>query len=401
MGVSYTWSFAQSFLIFVLIIFAAQALSSISKSYIPMPLLMGTFFILGFSLKLFPDDMILSSNMIAVGTIAFHVLVIHSGTLISIRFLQTHKKAASLCLISTIILFAVVCFGLRPLIGRKLALLAPGSIVGGGASCAIASKWVSETAPEVSVFPWLIFMLQGLFSVPLCSFALKKEADLILDRLRKGELQDPVREPAPEEQSGLVGKIPAFFKTPAYYLGTIMIVSFINQLFVSWINQQFQLHINVNMTALLLGFLLGHFGFMEKGPLFRSDSYGLLLMGLMGLMANTLAVTIKNGTVFSVLRLIPALLLCMAVGTAVMALCGFFIGKKMGLSPYKGIILCVNCITGFPVNQALLLHCCSVGKDPHEQAVLKSQLAPALTTGTMLISNGLSIFIVGILVNFI
>lgn len=298
MGVSYTWSFAQSFLIFVLIIFAAQALSSISKSYIPMPLLMGTFFILGFSLKLFPDDMILSSNMIAVGTIAFHVLVIHSGTLISIRFLQTHKKAASLCLISTIILFTVVCFGLRPLIGRKLALLAPGSIVGGGASCAIASKWVSETAPEVSVFPWLIFMLQGLFSVPLCSFALKKEAGLILDRLRKGELQDPVREPAPGEQSGLVGKIPAFFKTPAYYLGTIMIVSFINQLFVSWINQQFQLHINVNMTALLLGFLLGHFGFMEKGPLFRSDSYGLLLMGLMGLMANTLAVTIKTEPFF-------------------------------------------------------------------------------------------------------
>lgn len=401
MGASYTWTFEQSFLIFVLIIFVTQALSSLLKSYVPMPLLMGGVFILCFGMHWFPDDMILSSNMIAVGTIAFNVLVIHSGTMISASFLRVQKKGAALCLLSTLILFLVVCFGLRPVIGKELSLLAPGSIVGGGASCAIASRWVVETAPRVSVFPWLIFMFQGLFSVPLCCFALKRESALILDRLHRGEIKPPAGPPKEEVQGGLVGRIPARFKTTAYYLGIIMTVSFVNRLAVDWVNGQFGLDLNVNMTALILGFLLGHLGLMDKAPLYKSDSCGLLLLGLMGLMANTLATTIKNGTVFAILGLLPPLLLCMAVGTAVMALCGALLGKRFGMSPWRGMAMCVNCITGFPVNGVLVERYSAMGGNPMEQAVLKSQLGPVLGIGTMLISNGISIFIVSILVSFI
>lgn len=167
MGATYTWTFEQSFLIFALIIFATQALSTFLKSYVPMPLLMGSVFVLCFGMNWFPSDMILSSNMIAVGTIAFNVLVIHSGTMISTQLLRTQKKGVAVCILSTLAMFLVVCFGLRPIIGRELSLLAPGSIVGGGASCAIASRWVTESAPKVAVFPWMVFMFQGLFSVPL------------------------------------------------------------------------------------------------------------------------------------------------------------------------------------------------------------------------------------------
>lgn len=401
MGATYTWSFEQSFLIFALIIFATQALSTFLKSYVPMPLLMGSVFVLCFGMNWFPSDMILSSNMIAVGTIAFNVLVIHSGTMISTQFLRAQRKGVAVCLLSTLAMFLVVCFGLRPFIGRELSLLAPGSIVGGGASCAIASRWVTETAPKVAVFPWMIFMFQGLFSVPLTCWALKRESSLILSKLRNGEMKPPAGPPPAEKPVGMVGRIPANYKTTAYYLGTIMIVSVLNKLLISWLNGQFGLDLNVNMTALILGFILGQLGLLDKSPLFKSDSYGLLLMGLMGLMANTLANTIKNGTVFAVLDLVPPLLVAMAVGTLVLALCGAFLGKKFGMSPYRGIAMCVNCITGFPVNQVLVERFSRMGENPMEQAVLKSQIGPVLGLGTMLISNGISIFMVSILVNFV
>lgn len=63
--------------------------------------------------------------------------------------------------------------------------------------------------------------------------------------------------------------------------------------------------------------------------------------------------------------------------------------------------MCVNCITGFPVNGVLVERYSAMGGNPMEQAVLKSQLGPVLGIGTMLISNGISIFIVSILVSFI
>ena len=118
-------------------------------------------------------------------------------------------------------------------------------------------------------------------------------------------------------------------------------------------------------------------------------------------MANTLANTIKNGTVFAVLGLVPPLLLAMAVGTLVLVLCGAFLGKKFGMSPYRGIAMCANCITGFPVNQVLVERFSRMGENPMEQAVLKSQIGPVLGLGTMLISNGISIFMVSIFVNFV
>ena len=48
--------------------------------------------------------MLLSANMIAVGTIAYNVLVVHSGTMINFRMLRAKKKETLLSLISLAVL---------------------------------------------------------------------------------------------------------------------------------------------------------------------------------------------------------------------------------------------------------------------------------------------------------
>ena len=81
---TYPWSFAQSFLIFLMIVFVAQSLAAWLRSLVPMPLFFGVFFAGGFALGWLPRDLLLASNMVAVGTIAFNVLVIHSGTMVDL-----------------------------------------------------------------------------------------------------------------------------------------------------------------------------------------------------------------------------------------------------------------------------------------------------------------------------
>ena len=93
----YTWAFDKSFLVFLLIAFAATALAERLRSLIPMPLIYGVIFLLGFRTGVLPADMLLYANMIAVGTIAYNVLVVHSGTMISLPLLRARWKEALLC----------------------------------------------------------------------------------------------------------------------------------------------------------------------------------------------------------------------------------------------------------------------------------------------------------------
>ena len=190
-------------------------------------------------------------------------------------------------------------------------------------------------------------------------------------------------------------RIPDKYKTTPYFLGSIMIATVLNNILQNTLFSG--LNINPNITALLLGILLGSLGLMDKAPLFRSDSYGLLILGLMGLMANTLA----NTPWQAVVAYIPALLLVFAFSTAVLLLCAAAGARILGLSHYRAAALLMNCMMGFPVNDMLIRQAAALGGTEERQAFLRRELGPVLGIGTMLISNGLSILAVGILVLFV
>lgn len=408
----YTWAFDKSFLVFLGIAFLSMTIATKIRSMIPMPLIYGVMFIIGFATGVLPKDMLLSANMIAVGTIAYNVLVVHSGTMINFRMLRAKKKETLLSLISLAVLAVVGTLVLIPLIGKNLALLAPGSIVGGGASCAIASRAVFAEHPELAVFPWLIFMLQGVFSVPIVTWALKQESKELLDKFRARPAgAAPQGTPgfggpgagtpgtgAPQSAGGkklFCMRIPDKYKTTPYYLGSIMIATVLNNLLQSTVLAS--VPINSYITALLFGIVLGALGFLDRAPLFKSDSYGLLILGLMGLMANTLA----NTPWFAIVAYIPALLISFVVGSVLLLLCAFIGSKVLGISRYRAIALLMNSIMGYPVNDMLIEQAAAIGETEAEKGYLKSEVGPLLGIGTSLISNGLSVLVVGILTLFV
>lgn len=421
MGTEYTWAFDRSFVVFLIIAFVSLTIATKLKSMIPMPLIYGVLFAIGFGTGVLPTDMLLSANMIAVGTIAFNVLVIHSGTMINFQMLKARKKEAFLCIIASVILVVVVGFGLTPILGKGLAFLSPGSVIGGGASCAIASRWVLDKNPAISVFPWLIFMFQGLFSVPVVTWALKREGKALSQEFRArnagagdaaafgtppmngagGMTRPGVPGNGQNPAAGQGGKvpfcerIPAKYKNTAYYLGIIMIVTVVNNLLHGTILSG--MNINPNITALLFGCILGSLGFMDKAPLFKADAYGLLLLGLMGLMANTIARCPWQGLV----AFIPPLILVFVVSTVVLVLCGIVGAKVCGFRAERGIALTMNCMMGFPVNDMLTTNAAAIGESEAEKGYIKSQIGPVLGIGTMLISNAVSVLIVSVMVIFV
>lgn len=388
-----TWSFEVSFTVFLAVTFIAQALSAQLRAWVSMPFIFGVLFIAAFKLGIFPADIVPATQMMAVGVIAYHLLIIHGGSMLDIGMLRRYPKPVLICLLSSLAMAAGVGFGLSTLLGRQIALIAPGCVVGGGAAAAIASRWVAIQNPALTILPWLIFMVQGLFSFPVITLAMRAETRLLLAGYRKGEslAARPVIPSQPGR--GLAARMPAAMKTTAYYLGGIMLLGLLNSALHSVVLLPAGISISPILTALVLGLLASQLGIMERGPLFKSDAYGLLLLGLMGLMANAFAAP----SLESIVALLPALLLVCVVSTLLLSVSGALLAKALGLRAQQGIILAVNCMTGYPVQDRLLQSAQRMGETDAEKAYLRAELQPLLGIGTMIINNALSIGMVSIL----
>lgn len=392
-----SWSLEISLLFFLITIFLSQAIASRLSSYVPMPLVLGIICIIGFTTGWVPKDIIEKSNMTAVGTIAYNMFVVNSGTMIDLKFIKRYGRESIICVVSSIVIFLVVGIGMRGVIGKELALLSSGSAIGGGATCAIASYVALGIKPEIAVYPWMIFMFQGLFAVPIIAWALNKEASLCLKSFR--ELNSaaltgtaPLNSLKTEKQK-LCEKIQPGFKTTAYYLAVIMAINVLNK----YVHSKFSIGINQNATALLAGFLFSHFGLIDAGPLHKSDSFGLLLLGLMGLMVNTLS---KN-PVGNILRLMVPMIIMFLVSITLLVVTAIVFSKLQKTSPYGKIAMNVNCIMGFPVNKLLVDRVAAAGETKEEREYISIKLLPLMNIGTMLVVNTISVIITAVAVNFI
>lgn len=357
-----------------------------------MPLVFGVLLCIGFTTHILPEDMLLSANLVSVGTIAFNVLIVHSGTMLDLRTIKMKRTETCHVVLCSLIMTILLIGILWPVFGRTFALLSPGAVIGGGASCAIGSRWIMDKYPGLSFYPWLIFMFQGLFAMPFLHWALTKEAERLALELPEGTATSSSRNIGGGNRA--TDHLPAVYKTTAWYLGTVMVLTVLNNLLHSTLLKNSG--INPNITALLLGMLAANLGLVDRAPLFRSDAYGLLILSLMALMANNLA-----HTPFPVLLpLIVPTLVALFSGTVILAVSGYYLGKHMQIGPYAGMVLAMNSVMGYPVNRELASRtAAAVPSD--KQAAVEGRLLSLLNLSTALISNGLSVIIIGVLVALI
>lgn len=393
-----SWSLEISLLFFLIIVFFSQAVASRLSSYVPMPLVLGIISIIGFSSGIIPRDVIEKSNMIAVGIIAYNMLVVNSGTMIDLKFIKIYKKESIACISSAIAIFFIVGIGMKGIIGKELALLSSGSVIGGGATCAIASYVVAGLEPRLAVYPWMIFMFQGLFAVPVIVWALKKEAEICIKDFRNQSIEVHCNNEASlnsfdKTHTRLCQKVKPGYRTTAYYLSIIMAINVLNK----YIHLKLGLGINQNATALLAGFMFKEVGLIESGPMHKSDSFGLLLLGLMSLMVNTLS---KN-SVENIMRLMTPMIIMFLVSMSVLVATAVIFSKIHKASPYGRIAMNLNCLMGFPVNKVLVEKAAIIGETKEEKEYICMKLTPLMNIGTMLVVNTISIIVIAFAVSFI
>ena len=400
-----SWSFEASLAAFLGLAFAAHALSALTRSRLSLQFWLGALCFAGFASGILPADLIERSRMREVGVIAFNVLVVHSGTMIDLGEIGRRWKAALLCLALALPAVAVLGIGLAPVIGRELAAVSPGPTLGGGAAAAIASNALSLSRPELAAFPWIIFMLQCLFGLPLFSGALRMAlrrdgaravGQAAAPRAARGP-NAPTR-PTSASAAPVAARalLPERYRTTAWYLGSLMLVALLNKwlysALLSWTR------VGPVVTALLLGIALRAAGMLERDPLGKSDSFGLLMLGLMALMAQAFA---KAGPA-TLLSLVPAALLALALASLTVAAAGALAGRLLGLGAWTGLAAAAGCLVGLPLCAALVQEAgASVGEGGAAQgpgslpapvaSPAAARLLPQVVIAASLMGNVLSI----------
>jgi hypothetical protein len=342
-----SWSFEASLALFLVLAFAASSLSTLTRARLSLQFWLGALCLAGFASTMLPADLIERSRMREVGVIAFNVLVVHSGTMIDLGEIRRRWKAALLCLALALAAVAALGLGLMPVLGRELAAVSPGPALGGGAAAAIASNALTLLRPQLAAYPWIIFMLQCLFGWPLFAWALRMALHRTGSQVAPRAVvpAGPVLSAAQPATGRAL--LPERYRTTAWYLGSLMVVSLFNKWLysavLSWT------HVGSVVTALLLGTALRAVGVLERDPLSKSDSFGLLMLGLMALMAQAFA---KAGS--AVLSLFPAALLALAVAALMLAATGALVGKLLGLGAWTGLAAAAGCLVGLPLCAAMV-----------------------------------------------
>jgi hypothetical protein len=363
-----SWSFEASLAAFLGLAFAAHSLSTLTRSKLSLQFWLGALCFAGFASSILPADLIERSRMREVGVIAFNVLVVHSGTMIDLGEIGRRWKAALLCLALVLPAAAVLGIGLGPILGRELAAVSPGPTLGGGAAAAIASNALSLSRPELAAYPWIIFMLQCLFGLPLFSWALRMA--LRRDGARAASEAPMGPTSAAAAPGAARALLPERYRTTAYHLGSLMLVALFNKwlysAFLSWTR------VGPVVTALVLGIALRAAGILERDPLGKSDSFGLLMLGLMALMAQAFA---KAGPA-SLLSLVPAALLALALASLTVAAAGALAGRLLGLGAWTGLAAAAGCLVGLPLCVALVQEAATAVGDAGATQGPGSVLAP-------------------------
>ena len=373
-----------------------------TKSLLSSLFVASIIFLIGFLTGIFPEDLLASSSLLALGGTVVGFIIVHLGTLISIDDFKRQWKTLVVGImtvvgIGVLLWIAGYIFGGGPRRGvydgvvqaMDFVVAGVGSLSGGTISVLIiqeAALGVGLTS--VAIFPVLIAALQGLIGFPLTSVILRQEAARLKGEYRAGNLTPVAVEQGEEGQSE--GKLPKWLSTTP---GTLLVVGTV--VFISiQINNLTGGVLNTFVVALLFGIALRATGILKPGILNGIDAYGLMMLAIMILVFGPLA-SVKPA---DVAELAFPLLIAFLFGIVGIALFAGLTGKLLGYSVPMSIAIGLTSLYGFPGTMILSQEAArGAGETPEEVAAIEGEILPKMIVAGFSTVTITSVIVTGII----
>lgn len=383
-----------AFTIIMLVWTVSDYISKKTKSLLSTLLIASLIFLIGFKTNLFPEDLLPSSSLLALGTTVVGFILVHLGTTISLKEFKQQWRTFLIGVAATLgIVAALLLVG--PLFeSQSYAIAAIGAISGGTISIImVQDAAIAAGLLSVAVLPVLISAFQGLIGFPLTSLILRKEAN----RLHQEYQANPdafATTDKIEEKEEKKTRLPELFHTTA---GTLFVVG-VTVLLATFVNNLTNGMINTFILCLLFGIALRELNLFKPNILNGIDAYGLMMLAILIIIFGPLATI----SIHDLIELILPLTLSFLVGVTGNIIFAAIAGKFLGYSLSMSIAIGLTSLYGFPGTMILSQEAAkSVNGTPEEIALIEGQILPKMVIAGFSTVTITSVFITGILVNLI
>ena len=404
------YNFALAFVICGVVYFIGEAVSNLTKAWIPSVFVTAAVLLVGFW-TVIPTTVVSDSMLIPFGsTIGIYLLITHMGTVISIKQLLSQWKTIVVCLAGLAGMCALCLVILPGVIGRDLVVAGLPPLTG-GIIAATTMKTAAEAngLTEAAIFAIAMYCVQGFAGYPLTALCLQLEGKKLLKKFRSGEVKisDAVEvnavEKANELEAGTANKakkklIP---ELPEKWNGPVMI--FLKLGIVAWLATMLGTiafpgigKISGAVWALILGVLGTTIGFLDVNSLNKANSYGIIMFALMMYVFDGL----KTATPAMLGSVIGPMLLLIVVGVIGMAIFEFIAAKLLKIDFCLALANGLTALYGFPPHAIITENTCkALGETKEEFDYLMGEMYPSMIVGGFTTVTITSVIIAGLFTN--
>lgn len=373
--------FIFSFLVVMLFLMLGEWVSSLTHTYIPSVFMTAVLFVLGYWTFLPKDIVATASFGTNFSTICVGLLLVHLGTLMSLKKLLEQWRA--------------VCIALLGVCGTLILTLTIGTLIfdwhtvvaaippltGGLVSALLMTDGLKAQGIQTLVaLPVSMFIFHSLFGYPLISWLLKKEGGRLANEYQK----QPVKQTAStglnndSNKNNLFKKMPAKYQTSAFILVKVALIAALSSGLSIALKTYFHIDLNSNVICLIFGVLAHQVGFLESDVLTKAGAYNWLMYGLLAYIFAQLSLT----TPHQMSTIIGQIIVLIMLG-----LLGMFIASSLLAKPFKmtwqmAYACSLTSLCGFPADYVITSEVShEVANNKEEEAYLMENMMPKMLVG--------------------
>lgn len=373
--------FIISFLVVMLFLMLGEWVSSLTHTYIPSVFMTAVLFVLGYWTFLPKDVVATASFGTNFSTICVGLLLVHLGTLMSLKKLLEQWRA--------------VCIALLGVCGTLILTLTIGTLIfdwhtvvaaippltGGLVSALLMTDGLKAQGIQTLVaLPVSMFIFHSLFGYPLISWLLKKEGVRLVNEYQK----QPVKQTGPtgldndSNENNLFKKMPAKYQTSAFILVKVALIAALSSGLSIALKTYLHIDLNSNVICLIFGVLAHQVGFLESDVLTKAGVYNWLMYGLLAYIFAQLSLTTPHQMGTIIVQIIVLIML---------GLLGMFIASSLLAKPFKmtwqmAYACSLTSLCGFPADYVITSEVSyEVANNKEEEAYLMENMMPKMLVG--------------------
>lgn len=396
------YNFALAFILCALAYVIGEIVSTLTKAWIPSVFVTAVVFLIGYW-YIWPTTLVTDAALIPFGsTTGIYLILVHMGTVISIKQLVEQWKVIVVCLAGLAgmcLLSLVIC----PMLMDKSLVIAGLPPLTGGIVAAVTMQTAAteKGLADAALFAIAMYCVQGFAGYPLTAVCLQLEGRRLLKNYHANGgtaaavgtvSEDGALETNTKEGRRLIPAVPEKYDS--------FVVNFLKMGIAAWIASQIGALTGISgaVWALIVGIIFTTVGILDKDILHRCNSYGIVMFALMMYVFDGL----KDSTPEMLVSIILPMVELIVIGVAGMGIFCFVVSKILRMSFYMAFATALTALYGFPPNAIITESVCTaLGKTKEEKDYLMSQMFPAMIVGGFVTVTITSVIIAGAFANML